>query len=122
MKYLIDSVIIIDHLNAVWGATEFIDKHFTTIAISVVTRAEVLVGCGNVVLPKVKLLLDQFQTLSMMRGDADLAAEIRRKYKIKLPDAIQASIAQNHDLTLVTRNTKDFTSRRFKNILVPYKL
>ncbi|MEY4538677.1 MAG: hypothetical protein RLZZ306_434, partial [Bacteroidota bacterium] len=35
--------------------------------------------------------------------------EIRRIYKIKLPDALIAATAIVFDLTLVSRNDKDFT-------------
>jgi len=36
------------------------------------------------------------------------AIEVRRLYKIKLPDAIIAATALVYNLTLVTRNTVDF--------------
>ena len=36
------------------------------------------------------------------------AAEIRKLYKIKLPDAIIAATSLIYNLTLITRNTKDF--------------
>ena len=39
---------------------------------------------------------------------ADIAIEPRRKVSIKLPDAVIAATALLHDLTLVTRNVKDF--------------
>lgn len=122
MKYLVDSVILIDHLNNIQEASAFLAQNFDQITISVITRAEVLAGCNAKTLPKVKNLLNQFQTLSMLEGDADKAAEIRSKFKIKLPDAIQAAIAENHKLHLVTRNTKDFSHKKFKNVLVPYSL
>lgn len=35
-------------------------------------------------------------------------ADIRKQHKIKLPDAIIAAAAIIYDLTLITRNTKDF--------------
>ena len=35
-------------------------------------------------------------------------ADIRKQHKIKLPDAIIAATALVYDLTLITRNTKDF--------------
>jgi predicted nucleic acid-binding protein len=35
-------------------------------------------------------------------------ADIRKQHKIKLPDAIIAATAVAYDLTLITRNTKDF--------------
>ncbi len=34
--------------------------------------------------------------------------ELRRTYKIKLPDAIIAATASTYNLTLITRNTNDF--------------
>jgi predicted nucleic acid-binding protein len=37
-------------------------------------------------------------------------AYIRKHHKIKLPDAIIAATALVYDLTLVTRNTKDFVA------------
>ncbi|MBT1689205.1 type II toxin-antitoxin system VapC family toxin [Dawidia soli] len=37
-------------------------------------------------------------------------ADIRKQYKIKLPDAIIAATAVIYDLTLVTHNVRDFTS------------
>ncbi|WP_090622359.1 type II toxin-antitoxin system VapC family toxin [Parapedobacter indicus] len=38
----------------------------------------------------------------------DLTVDIRKRYNLKLPDAIIASSALANDLTLITRNTKDF--------------
>jgi len=43
----------------------------------------------------------------------DLTIDIRKRYNLKLPDAIIASALAN-DLTLITRNTKDF--ERIDNI------
>lgn len=120
MKLLLDSVIIIDHLNGITAASEFIANNFKDSAISVITRAEVLTGCDAKNNKLVRFFLDQFQTLTITSNDADLAASIRQKQKLKLPDALQAALAQNHKLTLVTRNTKDFTKRKFSNVLVPY--
>jgi predicted nucleic acid-binding protein len=37
-----------------------------------------------------------------------IAIEIRKTSKIKLPDAIIAATAIKHNLTLLTRNEKDF--------------
>lgn len=36
------------------------------------------------------------------------AIELRRNHKTKLPDAIIAATAIVYDVTLITRNTKDF--------------
>jgi hypothetical protein len=44
MKFLLDTVILIDHFNGVESATEFIAEHREVIAISAIMRAEVLAG------------------------------------------------------------------------------
>jgi len=47
-------------------------------------------------------------------------AEIRKEYKIKLPDAIIAANALIYDLTLITRNTKDFKQIKGLKMVDPY--
>jgi len=44
----------------------------------------------------------------------ELSVEIRRKKKLKLPDAIIAATAAHHGLILVTRNIKDFKGTAVK--------
>ena len=123
MALLLDSVILIDHFNGVTEATQYILENHNQISTSVITRAEVLAGFDNKKQFDVaKQLLDRFPILPLMQGDADLAAEYRQKYKIKLPDAFQAALARNRQLKLVTRNTKDFIKKRFDFVIVPYKL
>lgn len=41
-------------------------------------------------------------------------------YRWKLPDAIQAAIAYLEELTLVTRDTKDFRDNTPIQVLTPY--
>ena len=48
------------------------------------------------------------------------AAELRKQLKIKLPDAIIAATALVYDLTLVTRNTKDFENISGFRIVNPW--
>lgn len=43
-KYLLDSVILIDHFNNISQATNFIKKNHKLCYISAITRAEVLTG------------------------------------------------------------------------------
>ena len=40
---------------------------------------------------------------------AEQTITLRKKHKIKLPDAIIAATALVHNLTLLTRNEKDFS-------------
>ena len=124
LEILLDSVILIDHFNDNEKATHFIsslDPNNT--AISVTTRAEILVGFDEVEeIEKVKSLLDQFTLLIIDKGIADKAAEFRRTFGWKLPDAFQAALAVEHKLRLATRNTKDFNPKQHAFVEIPYRL
>ncbi|GAB6062498.1 PIN domain-containing protein [Deferrisoma palaeochoriense] len=122
MTRLVDSVILIDHLNGVTEATDYLRAHSRAIAVSVITRAEVLAGLDAVQVPVVRPLLDALVTLPVDVPVADAAARLRREYRWKLPDALQAAVALHHGLKLVTRNTKDFPPQRFSFVEVPYRL
>jgi hypothetical protein len=122
MKFLLDSVIFIDHFNSVPAATAYLRRAHGDSLISVVTRAEVLTGFGPRDLPAVLPLMNRFPTLVLDQEAADLAARLRRQYRWKLPDAFQAALAQIHRLKLVTRNARDFPPQRFNFVVVPYKV
>ena len=49
-------------------------------------------------------------------------ADIRKKFRIKLPDAIIAATALIYDLILVTRNADDFKNIDGLKIVNPYEL
>jgi len=121
MRVLLDSVILIDHLNGIPAATRYLAEQKNAV-ISLITRAEVLSGP---IMPSPAVIsewLDRFPVLPMTRETADFAAGLRRKYRWKLPDAFQAALAQMHDLKLATRNTRDFPPDRHKFVTVPYSV
>lgn len=123
LERLLDSVILIDHLNSVKAATRFVrglDPRKT--AVSVITRAEILVGIEEFDEKLVKAFLDQYRLLVIDRAVADLAANLRRTYHWKLPDAFQAAICMNNNIKLTTRNTKDFDPSKHSFIEIPYTL
>ena len=120
VKYLLDSVIVIDHLNGIAPATAFLADHASACAVSVITRAEVLAGFDDADVPLARDLLDLFPALPITADTADLAARLRRRLHQKLPDALQAALAVGHELTLVTRNTRDFRSGPDLQVEVPY--
>ncbi len=123
IERLIDSVILIDHLNGIDKATRFILKLDPTLtAISVITRAEILTGFEEPEQSDVISLLDQYQLLDIDKTIADLAADLRRDFSWKLPDAFQAAIAKHHKIKLTTRNTKDFDPRKHDFVEIPYTL
>ena len=123
IERLIDSVILIDHLNGIEKATRFIAKlDPLETAISVITRAEILTGLDEDQQAEVISLLDQYQLLIIDKSIADLAAGLRRKHGWKLPDAFQAALAQHHKTKLITRNSKDFDPRKYDFVEIPYTI
>lgn len=120
MSVLLDSVILIDHLNGVDAATSFLRGQGTAAAVSSITRADVLAGCGTHETPRVAALLGRFRFLPMDAPVADEAARIRRDTGLKLSDAIQAAFALRHDLRLATGHLKDFRPARFPFVFSPY--
>lgn len=119
-EFLLDSVIVVDHLNGIAQATEFLALNRHRAAISAITRAEVLSGVATEDEPLCVQLLDHFPTLSIDRETADSAATLRRRHRLKLPDALQAALAIQHGLQLVTRDVRDLSPERFAFVTVPY--
>jgi predicted nucleic acid-binding protein len=120
---LIDSVILIDHLNGIDVATQFVNELIPEkTAISVITRSEILVGLDDAGEKLVKPLLDQYQLMIIDRTIADLAAKLRRMHRWKLPDAFQAAISKHHKIKLTTRNTKDFDPQKYDFVEIPYRI
>ena len=56
----------------------------------------------------IREMIEVFRILFIDQKIADMAIEIRRKRRIKLPDAIIAATAKALNLYLVTRNIDDF--------------
>jgi len=117
---LLDSVILIDHFNDIDKATDYLRSVRTEAVLSVVTRAEVLVGfeseearCRGIA------LLNHFACLPITLEIADRAAALRCEHGWRLPDAFQAALAQEHGLSLSTRNTRDFDAEAHPFVTVP---
>jgi hypothetical protein len=120
---LLDSVILIDHLNGMPEADRFVlSLNPEATAISVITRAEILAGVEPEAEPLVKALLDQFHLLIIDKSITDLAASLRRERNWKLPDAFQAALCIYHKIKLATRNTKDFDPQKCDFAEIPYEI
>ncbi|MBN1850340.1 MAG: PIN domain-containing protein [Deltaproteobacteria bacterium] len=123
LNRLLDSVILIDHFNNIPKATAFIlSLKPEQTSISVITRAEILVGIADEDKDKVLSFLDQYAILPIDKEIADIAADLRQKHGWKLPDAFQSAIAVHYHIKLCTRNTKDFNPRKHLFIEIPYKV
>ena len=104
---LLDTNILIDQLLGVAAATEELARYETP-AISIVTWIEVLVGATPSEEARVRLFLDDFDVVPLDADVAEEAAQLRRRHRMKLPDAIVWASARRGGRLLVTRNTKDF--------------
>jgi len=121
--YLLDSVILIDHLRAAEPAVAWMDKLGEGEAvISAITCAEVLSGGSAEEAHPARELCHKFECVPLTKDDATIAAELRRKYGWKLPDALQAALAKKHGLKLVTRDARGFDEKKYAFVLIPYRL
>jgi predicted nucleic acid-binding protein len=105
---LLDSNIII-YLSKRKVPLSFLDQ-FDTHYISVITYIEVLGYQFRDSKEEefIRELLEVFSVLFIDQKIADMAIEIRKKRRIKLPDAIIPATAKVLDLCLVTQNIDDF--------------
>jgi predicted nucleic acid-binding protein len=122
-RYLLDTNTVIDYMgnklpgNARTALAQIIDDE---INLSVINKIELL-GFS-----KVEQDLSDFVSCSnicpMDDGIVDKTIEVRRLYKIKLPDAVIAATALQHGFALVTNNTKDFLGIKDLEVVNPYEL
>ena len=99
---LVDTDVFIDHLR---GARQ-LEPGRHRLHYSVITRAELF--AGNIASDLVSTLLAPFREISVDRSVAERAGRIRSESGIRLPDALIAATAIEHELGLATRNRSDF--------------
>ena len=115
--YLIDTNIIIYYLEGEQAAISFLHTHRGKLAISSITWMETVSYPFTADEEQVvRTFLQEFRLIEISSPVMELSVEIRRKKKMKLPDAIIAASAVHHDLILVTRNIKDFKGTTVKTI------
>lgn len=112
-EYLIDTNTTIQYIaeSLPNKALSFLDKLIDDrFYISVVNKIELLGfnGISENEELKFKEFINAAFILDLEREIVENTIDLRKSYKIKLPDAIIASSAIVNDLTLLSRNTKDF--------------
>jgi predicted nucleic acid-binding protein len=99
-----DSVILIDALNGDATSQLRLDEEDAR-SISTVTRTEVLTGTKTELAHINTLaLLDGFDAIAVTNDIADLAADLRKQYRLKTADAIIYATARVLGVSLVTRD------------------
>lgn len=110
IKYLVDTNIIIYHIDGDETATDWLKSHRNELAVSVVSKIETLSYPFERDEEALALrLLNQFELIHLSDAIIEATIRLRRLRKIKTPDAIIAATALVHDLCICTRNTKDFS-------------
>lgn len=128
ISYLWDTNTVIYFLQKQFpaGAESYVDSTLqdSTPAISAITEIELL--CWKTDNQKDLDVLRHFiaeATVFELEQAVKLkTAELRKTYKIKLPDAIIAATALTYNLTLITRNTKDFITIDELKIVDPFTI
>ena len=114
MKYLWDTNAVIYYLHDLLPEPNA--KFFDQICLngapcfSVITEIELLSwqSTAKEELEIIQSFIQNSLVLEITPDIKSITAEIRKKYKLKLPDAIISATAVSQNLTLLTRNIKDF--------------
>jgi predicted nucleic acid-binding protein len=87
--------------------------------ISVVTRIELL--SWNDEVGEIKNFVSDCLIFALSEDVVDSCIFLRRKYKMKLPDAVIAATAIVKNLQLITRNESDFKKVKELSLLNPFR-
>ena len=121
MNAVVDTNILIDYLNGSEDARRELES-FEAVYISLISWMEILVGAAEgEEESEIREFLRRFRVHPVDEGVAERAVEIRRREKIRLPDAIIWATAQHLGTLLVTRNTRDFPANH-PGVRIPYTI
>lgn len=115
-----DTNILIDFLNGIEPARAELAR-FDKAVISLITWIEVMVGARPGEEQRLRAFLDRFECVPLDAGIAEITVEVRRRYRLRLPDAMIWATARARDAVLITRNTRDFPADQ-PGLHVPYQL
>lgn len=122
-KYLIDSNILIKFEGRLLPekaqayVANIIDEDFN---ISVIIEIEVL-GHHSAT-KEVEEFIGLANLFEIDKAIRTATIQLRKQYKIKLPDAIIAATALTHGFTLVTQNEKDFVNIDGLQVTNPFNI
>ena len=120
-SFLIDTNVVIDFSHGLFSEKS---KNFVASIlnrepiISAITQIELL--GFSVVSPQIESFVHYTSIIGINDSVIEKTIEIRKRYRIKLPDAIIAATALTNNLTLLTRNVADFRSIDNLNVINPH--
>lgn len=120
MNAVFDTNIVIDALNGLAQANAEYER-YERVFISRITWMELLIGAMGDETELRDFLESRFEIVSIDVSVSEIAVQLRRKYRMKLPDAIIWATAKTTNSVLVTRNTKDFDPK-WEGIRLPYQV
>jgi len=116
MSLLLDTNLLIYHMQGVPAATEFLLQAIAedSLNISLITKIEFLGWWKHTAdgLMKCRMLIDQSNVFPISDLIADRAIELRMSGRIGVADAVVAATALVNNLKLATRNVRDFEGIR----------
>ena len=114
-----DTNILIDYLVGRDDARREFER-YPGRAISIVTWMELQIASqSEEEADVIDLFLREFRTIEISRAIARRAVEIRRRTRVRLPDAIIWATAETEAALLLTRNSKDFPTND-SMVRIPY--
>ena len=122
-QYLLDTNAVIDFaanrlpLSSAQKLSEIVDD---APVISFINKIE-LIAFTNVPIV-VNSFVDAAKVITINDEIINQTIEVRKRYRLKLPDAIIAATAIVNNLTLVTHNIKDFRKINGLNLIDSYQL
>ncbi|HPN29822.1 MAG TPA: type II toxin-antitoxin system VapC family toxin [bacterium] len=125
LNLLYDTNIFIYHFKNYSEVSSYFEPHFllsNNIYISVITRIELL-SYSEISTEEENFINNLLQYFSIIRLSFELenkTIELRKKFKLKTPDAIIAASAILNKATLLTRNTDDFQKVETLKIVNPF--
>lgn len=128
IKYIWDTNTVIYYLQQQFppAAEKFIDESLkeSKPCISAITEIELL--CWKTATEQdidvIKNFINDSLVIELEGPIKHKTADLRKRYKIKLPDAIIAATALAYNLTLITRNSKDFEDINGLRVVDPHTL
>jgi predicted nucleic acid-binding protein len=121
MRAIIDTDVLIDFLQGADKAKRELDRYAQR-EISIVSWMELLIGADT---PEEEKDCREFLsscTIHQLSVDiASAAVQLRKQFRLRLPDAIVWATARTNSCLLVTRNSKHFSATE-PGVRIPYSL